>query len=669
MAIISVRDVSLNISGPQLLDAVCMQVEEGERVCLMGRNGAGKSTFLQLISGERRADSGQIVRMQGARIASLPQNVPDHISGSVYTVVCSGVKSDAADALAAYYNAQRDLMRDGDDGAVARMADAQLILDKTGGWDQHAEIMAVLNHLRVGADVDFDALSGGMKRRCLLARALISSPDLLLLDEPTNHLDMDSIEWLEEFLLRRAISLIFITHDRAFLRRVATRIIELDRGHLADWRCGYEQFLERKQAQLDNEEKEWANFDKKLAQEEVWIRQGIKARRTRNMGRVRELEAMRRERQKRRERQGNAVMQVQEAERSGKLVIETEHVSYIWKDATPDTPPVVKDLSTLISRGDKVGIIGANGVGKTTLLRLLLGELQPNCGTVRHGTRLEIGYFDQLRNVLDGEKSVRDAVANGDEYLDINGQRKHVLGYLKEFLFEPQRCMIPVKLLSGGERNRLLLAKLFARPTNLLVMDEPSNDLDMETLELLEELLADYKGTVLVVSHDRAFLNNVVTSTIVMEGKGIIEEFVGGYDDWLRQRTVPAAEDKAEKPKSAKPSASPSGVGASSIASSSLLSSSDASAAPKARKLSYGEQREKDALEKELAELPATLEALEKEQADAESALADPTLYSRDAAAFTALSERLTALESEQETALLRWEEIEARLQELGGEK
>ncbi|MFV0421401.1 ATP-binding cassette domain-containing protein [Oleidesulfovibrio sp.] len=644
MALISVRDVLLNLYGPQLLDAVTVQVEQGERVCLMGRNGQGKSTFLKLLAREIQADSGQIIRGQGVRIGFLAQDVPQGITGDVYTVACGGL-GKAGEALAAYHEAMRSSCSDSSQTALEA---AQIAMDAAEGWERHGDILSALNHLQLDPDADFAQLSGGMKRRAMLARALVSDPDLLLLDEPTNHLDIKSIAWLEEYLLRRSRALVFITHDRSFLRRVATRIIELDRGKMADWSCDYDTFLDRKQAQLEIEEKEWANFDKKLAQEEVWIRQGIKARRTRNMGRVRALIAMRDERRKRRERQGSVSMQVQEAERSGKLVIEAKSISYTWPDAVAATPPTIKDASVLVTRGDKVGIIGPNGAGKTTLLRLLLGDLQADNGTVRHGTRLEVAYFDQLRNVLDDEASVRENVAEGNDTLEIGGVRKHVVGYLKDFLFEPDRTMMPVKVLSGGERNRLLLAKLFARPSNVLVMDEPTNDLDLETLELLEELLGEYSGTVLIVSHDRAFLNNVVTSTIAFEGGGVVNEYVGGYDDWLRQRPQPVEDDSTRK---ADPEA--------------RRQAAKERQAGKPRKLTFNEQRELKALQDELAALPQRIEALEAEQAEAENVLADPALYTSNPDKFNELTSRLPDIEEEQLELLARWEEVENRIAEL----
>ena len=524
MALFSLRDVSLAFGGPRLLDQVDWQIERGERVCLLGRNGEGKSTLLRLIRGELEPDEGQVIRQQGLHIARLPQEVPEGRGMTVADEVAEGLPESLE---------HHDV-------------------------DDH-RVDAILSRMGLDPDARFENLSSGMKRRVLLAQALVAEPDILLLDEPTNHLDIDAIRWLEEFLLRYGGTLVFVTHDRAFLGRLATRIVELDRGHLYDWACDYATFLKRKEDVLAAEERQNALFDKKLAQEEVWIRKGIEARRTRNEGRVRALKAMREARRKRRERQGTAWMQVQEAERSGTLVIEAKGVGFGY-----DGPPVIRDLTTTIMRGDKVGIIGPNGSGKTTLLRLLLGQLPPREGTIRHGTNLEVAYFDQLKATLDEEKTVQQNVSEYDT-IAINGQPRHVLGYLQDFLFPPERSRSLVKFLSGGERSRLLLAKLFTKPSNVLVLDEPTNDLDVETLELLESLLVDYQGTVLLVSHDRAFLNDVVTSTLAIEADGRVKEYDGGYDDYLRQRrprrrpsqgrpSHPLADDAVDRDSQSRPS-------------------------------------------------------------------------------------------------------------------
>ncbi|MEO8226416.1 MAG: ATP-binding cassette domain-containing protein, partial [Gemmatimonadota bacterium] len=474
-------------------------------------------------------------------------------------------------------------------------------------------------------DAEFASLSGGRKRQVLLARALVSQPDLLLLDEPTNHMDVDAIAWLEEFLLDQPITLLFVTHDRAFLRRIATRIVELDRGRMVDWACDYDTFLERKQAVLDAESKQWSEFDRKLAQEEVWIRQGIQARRTRNEGRVRALEAMRQERSARRQRTGTARLQLQSGERSGRLVIDAEDVNFSYGER-----PIIADFSTTIMRGDKVGIIGPNGSGKTTLLRLLLGELAPDSGIITLGTRLEVAYFDQLREQLDEDRNVQDNVADGADHVTVNGNRRHVLGYLQDFLFSAERARTPVRVLSGGERNRLLLARLFTRSFNLLVMDEPTNDLDAETLELLEGLLVEFTGTLLLVSHDRAFLDDVVTSTLVLEGEGLVGEYVGGYEDWRRQAA-------ARQAREAKPARAD-------------TSRPRATAASARRKLSYRDRQE-------LELLPSRIEALENEQKSLHASLADPALY-RDGSSVVSARSRLAAVERELAEAFVRWESL-----------
>jgi len=681
MALLSLHNVSLSLGGPLLLDGVNLQIEEGQRVCLLGRNGAGKSTFLKVMHGDISPDAGTVATQQGLRVSMLAQDVPRDISGQVYGVIAGGVQSPGGDgrvgqALAEYHLAV-SRMEAGDTSpeTAQRMARAQLVLDESDGWQAHSMVQGIINHLKLRPDAEFSSLSGGMKRRVMLARALAAEPDMLLLDEPTNHLDVDSIDWLEDFLLRRVRTLVLVTHDRMFLRRVANRIVELDRGHLADWSCDYDTFLERKEGQLHAEQQEWARHDKKLASEEVWVRKGIKARRTRNMGRVRALEALRDEHRQRRERMGTVNMRVQEAERSGKLVVDARNITYTYPDAAE---PVIRDVSLVISRGDKVGLLGPNGVGKTTMLKLLLGRLMPQEGTVRHGTRLEVAYFDQLRAELDDNLSVRQSVADGSDTVEIHGVQKHVVGYLKEFLFDPERIHMPVKTLSGGERNRLLLARLFTRPSNVLVFDEPTNDLDMETLDLLEDLLVQYSGTVLVVSHDREFLNNVVTSTLAFEGCGRVREYVGGYDDWLRQRPAPGAAPATAVPvqdagtdrsgQQAFSASSPTqGSGASGASGVSGVSGGSGvyGGGGQVRKLTFNEQRELTALREELSGLPSVLESLEAEQRELESRLADPGFYSRDPAGFTAAGERMAELEEEQMRTLERWETVESRIAEL----
>jgi ABC transport system ATP-binding/permease protein len=565
-------------------------------------------------------------------IGRLPQEIPGHADASVFDLVAEGL-GDLGGLVAEYYRLSHGL---GDHSAaedLERLSRVQHQLDDRGGWAIEQRTERVISRLGLDGSASFNALSGGLQRRVLLAQALVREPDLLLLDEPTNHLDIDSIDWLEGFLRDFPGALLFITHDRRFLERLATRILELDRGRITDWPGDWANYLRRREERRHAEAQANAQFDRKLAEEEVWIRQGIKARRTRNEGRVRALKALREERQARRSELGTARLRLSESERSGKLVVEAQGVGYTW-----DGRPLIRDLDTLILRGDKVGIIGPNGSGKSTLLKLLLGELEPQTGTIRRGTNLQVAYFDQLRAQLDLEKSVQANVAEGSDQVQVEGQSRHVLSYLRDFLFTPERARQPVKALSGGERNRLLLARLFTRPANLLVLDEPTNDLDAETLELLEELLIQFSGTLLLVSHDRALLDNVVTSTLVFEGDGLVREYVGGYEDWLRQRPLPAAA----------PPRTPSAAAA--------TGRDPAAAEPKrpAAKLSFKESRE-------LAELPARIETLELEQEVLHGRLADPALYQGDGSAVAAAKDRLAELESELASAYARWEALEAR--------
>ncbi|WP_321404973.1 ATP-binding cassette domain-containing protein [Maridesulfovibrio sp.] len=633
MALMSVSDVSMSFGGPLLLDKVSFQVEEGQRICIVGRNGEGKSTLLRLMSGDLLPDSGNISYQKGVSVARLSQKVPEVLKGTVFEVVAGGL-GELGEALTSYHTVSLEVANGGD---VAKLSEVEETMEKHGGWEALTTIEMVISRLSLSAEMRFENLSGGLKRRALLARSLASKPDVLLLDEPTNHLDIDSIAWLEEFIVKNIRTLIFITHDRMFLRKIATRIIELDRGNLADWSCDYDTFLKRKEDLLAAEEKNRSEFDKKLAREEVWIRQGIKARRTRNEGRVRALKKLREERRQRRERTGKATIEIQEASRSGKVVAETVNASYSWDDK-----PIFKDLNATIMRGDRIGIIGPNGAGKTTLIQVLLGNLKPDAGSVKLGTKLEISYFDQHREQLDPEKSVRDSVADGNDTVTINGRNKHVMGYLKDFLFSPDRANSPVSVLSGGERNRLLLARLFTRPSNLLVMDEPTNDLDAETLELLEDRIMEYPGTVIIVSHDRAFLNNVVSGTLAFEGNAQVNDYVGGYDDWVRQRLQPVEETKSKAPKP-KPKKTP-----------------DA----RPEKLSYKEQREFEALEVETVELPAKIEELETTIENMQSQMADPEFYKKSGEEMAAAQAELEALEAEHETTFERWEEVEEKLEE-----
>ncbi len=617
MALISASNLSLSYSGPALLDNISLQIHAGERICLLGRNGEGKSTLMRILSGEMAPDGGEVGLAKGLTTASLPQEVPADLGGTVYQVVAAGAGEAGMCLAALRYEGRSDVCVD-----PALLSRAHRMLDDQAGWSLTRRIDTVITHLDLDPDSDFLALSGGIKRKTLLARALAGDPDILFLDEPTNHLDVAAVSWLEEFLVKQVRTLFFVTHDRMFLRHVANRILELDRGVLVDWACDYDTFLQRKEEVLATEETLWRKFDQRLKEEEIWIRKGIKARRTRNEGRVRALKAMREERRRRRERVGTVSMQIQEAAKTGALVLEVKNISYGWGDA-----PVIRDFSANIMRGDKVGIVGPNGAGKTTLLKLLLGELVPDQGEVRPGTHIQVAYSDQMRSLLDSTKTARDIVGEGADYIDVNDNRRHVIGYLKDFLFTPERAQTPVSLLSGGERNRLLLAKLFTRPCNVLVLDEPTNDLDQETLELLEELIGDFSGTVLVVSHDREFLNNTVTSCLVFEGDGRVVEYAGGYDDWLIQRPRPV-EVAAEPVKPARVRQA------------------------KARKLTYKENQELDAL-------PERIEKLEAEIAVVQERLNDPGFYTNDHTAVAAEALRLQELEGELDMLLTRWDELE----------
>jgi len=528
MSLLQAKNLHHSFGDHALLDGVNLTLDAGERVCLVGRNGSGKSTLLKIIAGRIKVDDGDIIHSPELRIAELNQEVPQGFDGSVYDCIAQGI-GKLASVFTEWHHAA--LESASNPAALNRMQRYQDQIEANDAWNLETRISSTISRLALSADQPFDDLSGGMKRRVLLGQALVAEPDLLLLDEPTNHLDIDSILWLENLLLGFNGSLVYITHDRSFLQRLATRIIDLDRGNLTSWPGDYHRYLAARAAQLETESRHNALFDKKLAQEEVWIRQGIKARRTRNEGRVRALEKMRLERSERRERSGTAKIAAQQADASGKIVIEAEGLDFGWDDKL-----IVRDFSCKILRGEKIGILGPNGSGKSTLIQLLLGQLQPQSGWIKTGTRLEVAYFDQHREALDPQKSVRENLAAAGDQVTINGRTRHVVGYLKDFLFNEKTIHMPVKALSGGERNRLLLARLFTRSFNLLVMDEPTNDLDIETLELLEELLVEYSGTLLLVSHDREFIDNTVTSTLVFEGPGEINEYVGGYQDWLRQR-------------------------------------------------------------------------------------------------------------------------------------
>ena len=635
MGLIWINEVSVSFGGPRLLDNATLQIEAGERIGLLGRNGSGKSTLMKLLMGDITPDSGEIIRSGEIRIAMLPQDVPDDVPGTIYDVVASGGREHLA-LLREYHDLTLQMSRSGDERLLKKLEQVQHRLETSGAWHYHQQVETMIARTELDENAEFRTLSAGMKRRVFLAKALVSEPDLLLLDEPTNHLDINAILWLEDFLLKFEKTLMLVTHDRAFLQRLATRIVEIDRGRLLSFPCDYGTYLERRQALLEAQEKQWQEFDKKLAREETWVRQGIKARRTRNEGRVRALVQMRRERAHRQEQTGNVRLTIQEAERSGRFVVEAEKIHFAFGDHK-----IVEGFSTAIIRGDKVGILGPNGSGKTTLLKILLGDLEPQQGRIRLGSGIRIAYFDQLRAQLDENGTLRDNISDGNDMVVVGGVSRHVMGYLQDFLFPPDRILSPVSSLSGGERNRLLLAKLFILPSNVLVLDEPTNDLDTETLELLEDRLLEYGGTILMVSHDRAFLNNVVTSTIVFEGKGRLQEYVGGYDDWLRQRTEQdeplKATPKEQKQKKDK--------------------------LPKEKqKLSYKETRE-------LAELPLQIEALEQEKERLLETLNSSAFYvNRDADEIKAASDRLKALEEELDGAYGRWDELESLAAKFNGE-
>ena len=607
MALVELRQLSIGYRGPALLEEVDCLIEPGERIGLLGRNGAGKTTLMRLLSGQIQPDHGEVRLTPGKRVAILPQDVPQSVTGTVSEIVLQG------------------------------LADVTAVSDTP--WKADQKVEQILSRMELDGEARFELLSSGMKRRVLLAQSLVSEPDLLLLDEPTNHLDINAINWLEDFLARWNATFLFVTHDRVFLQKLATRILEIDRGRLFDWACDYETFLERKEAWLAAEESQAALFDKKLAQEEVWIRTGVKARRTRNQGRVRALEAMRNQHQQRRTQPGQVQMEIQTGQKSGQLVAQAKNVAFAYENKQ-----IVTDFSTTIMRGDKVGVIGPNGVGKTTLLRVLLGELTPQAGTVRLGTNLQIAYFDQLREQLDDEASVQDSIADGNNRLLINNQPRHVIGYLQDFLFTPERARQLVKFLSGGERNRLLLARLFAKPANVIVLDEPTNDLDAETLEMLEERLVEFPGTVLLVSHDRAFLNNVVTSTIVFED-GDVKEYDGGYDDWQR------AKRNAEQAKQKEISAANKAKALAVKSGGESTPVSDEPAAPK-RKMSFNEKRE-------LETLPATIERLERQIGEIHNQMVEPGFFQQAGESISRVQLKLKDLEAELADCYERWELLE----------
>ncbi len=629
MALISLQEISLAFGGPLLFDNLSLQLEAGERVALLGRNGTGKTTLMKMMAGEFGPDEGRIICQPGLEITHLPQEIPSGLEGNVFDIVATGL-GKRGDLLKEFHHISHALHTDHSPQLMRQLDRVQEELTRTNSWDTNSQIEFVISQLKLNGEADFKQLSGGQKKRVLLAKALVIHPQILLLDEPTNHLDIESINWLEEFLKKYSGTLLFVTHDRMFMQHLATRIVELDRGKLYSWDCNYATFLERKQKVLDDEEAERSKFDKRLAEAEVWIRQGVKARRVRNEGRVKALERMREAKKAQRQQIGKVNMQAQESERSGHLVVKAANLGYWYDDKC-----LFKNFTTNIMRGDKIGVIGPNGSGKTTLLRVLLGKMPPMQGKARLGTNLEVAYYDQLREVLDEEKTVIENICGNSETIMINGKPRHIIGYMQNFLFSPNRARTPVKVLSGGERNRLFLARLFTKPSNVLVMDEPTNDLDVETLELLEELLLDYSGTLILVSHDRAFLNNVVTSTIALEGEGEINEYPGGYDDWLSQRkekiTEPKqkvakvdSQEKIVKPKTIKP-----------------------------RKLSLKEIDE-------LAKIPSKIEDLENKQEELYSLMADPAFFKKPPEEISAMKSKIEKVEDELLGIFKRWEILES---------
>lgn len=604
MPLLQLRQVTLRYSQLPLLDQVDFQVDAGERICLLGRNGAGKTSLMRIITGEEAPNGGEIILPSSDIVMTrLDQEIPDNVTGTVREVLHAGVS---------HHHHKEE-------------------------WETDMHLEEIIEEMKLPADYDFSALSGGLKRRTLLARALAGEPGILLLDEPTNHLDLESILWLEDYLLKSKLTLFFVTHDRAFLRKLATRIVELDRGQLTSWACDYDTFLVRKAATLDAQEKQWAVFDKKLAQEEAWLRQGVKARRTRNEGRVKSLLKMRNERSQRREREGTAKIELSDGKLSGQKVIAADKISFAYDDN-----PVIRELTTTIWRGDKIGIIGPNGGGKTTLLKLLLGQMEPQTGTVKLGTNLQVVYLDQLRGQIDDNKTVAQNVAGDAETVNFQGRAIHIHSYLQDFLFRADRIRVSAKVLSGGERNRLLLARLFLQPANVLVLDEPTNDLDAETLELLEELLVEYTGTLLLVSHDRVFLDNVVTNMLVFEGDGVVREYSGGYEDWLRQRQAIAKQEVAPAPT---PQPKP-------------------SAPAKAKKVDKFLNRE----QRELDEMPAKIEQMELRRKEISEILWKPELYQNEPEKVPQLKEELIALDQQIQTGYARWEELENKREACGQE-
>ncbi len=629
MALISIQEVTHSYGDPLLLDQVSFQLEKSERVALIGRNGEGKTTLLTLMAGSQKPDSGKVVYEKGVKIGYLPQQIASNLEGVVFDIVLSGL-GKRAELLSEYHKLNHELETTHSDELINKLNELQVKLESVDSWKVYNEVKMVLSKLKLDPDKEFNQMSGGQKRRVLLARALVENPDVLLLDEPTNHLDIDSIKWLENFLNDFRGTLFFITHDRAFMDRIANKIVELDRGSIFSWKCDYRNYLVHKEEQIRSEDKERKLFDKKLAEEEIWIRRGIRARRTRNEGRVRALKKLREEKRSQRQRVGKVRFKTPDSYLSGRLVAETTDVSHKYNEDY-----LIKDFSTQVMRGDKIGLIGPNGSGKTTLLNILLGKLKPSSGNVETGTNLEIAYFDQHRAELDENKTVMENLSGGSTTLTINEKHIHIVGYLQDFLFSADRARSSVKSLSGGERNRLLLAILFSRPSNLLVMDEPTNDLDIETLELLEELLIEYKGTILLVSHDRVFLDNVVTSTMVFEGNGLVMEYPGGYEDWMNNQMQESTEKNSEKKEKNKKVKT-----------------------EKPRKLSFKEN-------KDLEEMPLLIERLEKEQDEIYAVMAGADYYKKTPEEIKSIDERSEKIKEELSAAFERWDYIDQLKKEI----
>ncbi len=660
MSLITLQNICHNFVGIPILSQANLTIENKQKICLVGRNGEGKSTFLSILTKQLVPDKGTVAYNSGITVSSLPQEVPTHFKGSSYSIACSFLGA-VGDALIKYHKALDALTLDGSDSkALDDMADAQTIIDELDGWQKHQKLTEIFSKLSLDPDVLFETLSGGGMRRVLLAGTLASDPDVLILDEPTNHLDIDSILWLEKFLLKFTKTILFVSHDRTFTENIADHIIELDRGNLRFFKDSYFKYLEKKDALALEEERHNSLFDKKLAQEEVWIRQGVKARRTRNMGRVRALKDLRSERKERRDQQGKVNFVVQDAHLSGKLVVEAKNVDFSYENKQ-----ILSDFSVNIMRGDHIGIIGPNGSGKTTLINVLLQKVSPDAGVIKLGTNIEVLYSDQLRQTLDYNKTAKENIAAGSDWVEVNGHRKHVISYLKDFLFTKERMDTPAKHLSGGEKNRLLLAQLFTRPGNLLILDEPTNDLDLDTLELLEEILLDYKGTLLLVSHDRRFINNIVTSVLAFDYDGVLREYVGDYDDWKAASPKPL-DKKDEKANKIEKSKSEKSVSETTVAENTLenLQDNKNTKGAEKKKTNFKDQWEQKELLKEQETLPSAIDAAEKEQAALLEFMSEQDFYKNTQEIIQETQNKLDMAKNTLEKLYERWEIVESRLAE-----